>query len=125
MKRKNSATTLSTARGIIMIGVVASLLFSVGEGLRFVPFFSSSVHSATTQHFVGADPHEPLAQYGPMDLPAQARKRTKRQVLEFEAPPYVTPLEVPRVFIALIAPNIPARQATFAGTRAADRAPPC
>ena len=48
--------------------IVGALCFSVGEGLRLTPF-TVSTFSQTED-----------AQYGPLNVPAQNQKRSKRQV---------------------------------------------
>ena len=63
--------------------IVGSLCFSVGEGLRLRPFPTLSppadswaVKGAETSSEVS------LAKYGPLDVPAQVQKRSKRYAVE-------------------------------------------
>ena len=63
---------------------LTALCFSVGEGLRLTPFpvsQSVQVDPAT----VGAS-HLSIHKYGPLDVPAQAQKRTKRFGIDLSCP---------------------------------------
>ena len=59
----------------VLAVIVGSLCFSVGEGLRLTPFSISQLsENAETSH------------YGPLDVPAQPQKRSKRQALDLACP---------------------------------------
>ena len=59
----------------VLAVIIGSLCFSVGEGLRLTPFSVSQLtENAETSH------------YGPLDVPAQPQKRSKRQVLDLVCP---------------------------------------
>ena len=65
---------------IILIVVIASLCFSVGEGLRLTPFPISALiglgeASSTAKPAEQVSKHK----YGPLDVPTQHQKRSKRQ----------------------------------------------
>lgn len=65
----------------ILAVIVGSLCFSVGEGLRLTPFPISSVTETAETNV-----KKSITQYGPLDVPAQPQKRSKRQVLDLAAP---------------------------------------
>jgi hypothetical protein len=79
-------------RAILLIGVIASLCFSAGEGLRLTPFPMSASAGAAVPDVrlnVAAARGTSLHKYGPLDKPsqAQAQKRGKRQSPDCECPP--------------------------------------
>jgi hypothetical protein len=79
-------------RAILLIGVIASLCFSVGEGLRLTPFPVSpgaGVAAPDARLDAVASRGISLHKYGPLDKPSQAQvqKRGKRQSLDCECPP--------------------------------------
>ncbi len=80
----------SRGRALLLVGAIASLCFSVGEGLRLTPFPASAPAGAgVPEGRLGvaelreARPHE----YGPLDKPSQAQKRGKRQTPDCQCPP--------------------------------------
>ena len=61
----------------VLAVIIGSLCFSAGEGLRLTPFpVSSLTESAENDR----------SQYGPLDVPAQPQKRSKRQALDLAGP---------------------------------------
>ena len=79
-------------RPILLIGVIASLCFSAGEGLRLTPLPVSALAGAVAPDArlnVAASRGISLDEYGPLDKPSQAQvqKRGKRQSLDCECPP--------------------------------------
>lgn len=78
--RAMSSRLMSSALLAVIIG---SLCFSVGEGLRLTPFPAIPENAQTV---VKATDKISLFQYGPLDVPAQAQKRSKRQALDLAAP---------------------------------------
>ena len=77
-------------RKIILIGVIACLCFSVGEGLRLTPFPVSVLQddeatNAQRPHTISNDTS--LRKYGPLDVPTRVQKRGKRQVADYGNPP--------------------------------------
>ena len=59
----------------VLAVIIGSLCFSVGEGLRLTPFSVSELTEKTeTTH------------YGPLDVPVQPQKRSKRQALDLACP---------------------------------------
>lgn len=90
--RANSRTTAS----IILIVVISSLCFSVGEGLRLTPFpISALIGLGETSST--AKPAEQISnhKYGPLDVPAQHQKRSKRQAVPLDFLVTRTECEVP------------------------------
>jgi hypothetical protein len=72
---------------------IAALCFSVGEGMRLTPFpapppafddYRNHRLSVTSRANKTS-----LSQYGPLDVPAQTQKRSKRQVLQLAGPAVV------------------------------------
>ena len=64
---------------VISIGVIACLCFSVGEGLRLTPFPLSVVSEIEALD----DTNNSLQRYGPLNVPARAQLRNKRQVVDY------------------------------------------
>jgi hypothetical protein len=73
-----------------LIVVIASLCFSVGEGLRLTPFPVSALQNdeATNARRPSQISNETsLRKYGPLDVPTRVQKRGKRQVADYGNPP--------------------------------------
>jgi hypothetical protein len=66
--------------GILL--TLAALCFSVGEGLRLTPFPVSQNVQIETDGVSRSSVHH----YGPLDIPAQAQKRSKRFAIDFSCP---------------------------------------
>jgi hypothetical protein len=84
-------------RAIILVGVIACLCFSVGEGLRLRPFPISAFAESevtNTQLTVSASYQKSPGKYGPLDVPTRAQKRGKRQVVDYANPPSQSNREV-------------------------------
>jgi hypothetical protein len=80
----------SRGRTLLLIGAIAALCFSVGEGLRLTPLpVSALAESAPPEgrlkvaELREGRPHE----YGPLDKPTQVQKRGKRQTPDCQCPP--------------------------------------
>jgi hypothetical protein len=86
----------SPQSAIIWMGVVACLCFSIGEGLRLTPFPVSAV--SETETF--SDTSDSLRQYGPLNVPARAQSRNKRQVVDDAYLPPERALQPPRVRVS-------------------------
>jgi len=74
----------------ILIVVLASLCFSVGEGLRLRPFPSSTLASADSVEVIPsakAAAQISLHKYGPLEVLTPIQKRNKRQAVELAGPP--------------------------------------
>lgn len=75
LSRMNAPSRAVSSRimpSIVLIAVIASLCFSIGEGLRLTPF---PVSASTAKPVEQLSKHK----YGPLDVPTQHSKRTKRQ----------------------------------------------
>ncbi len=72
----------------MMAVIVGSLCFSVGEGLRLTPFPLPAVTETEYAHLTLTNTSErtSLLPYGPLDVPAQTQKRSKRQVVDLVGP---------------------------------------
>lgn len=66
---------------IIILPILAALCFSVGEGLRLTPFPVSQ--KAGDDAGVS---QSSIHKYGPLDIPAQAQKRSKRFAIDLSCP---------------------------------------
>lgn len=67
----------------VMAVIVGALCFSVGEGLRLTPFPQKQQDAGVTVSNTFA---EVSLQYGPLDVPARAQKRSKRYAADCAAP---------------------------------------
>lgn len=72
-----------------MVLIIGSLCFSVGEGLRLTPFptAASSQQESGTLSVAKDTAKLNLSKYGPLDVPSQLQKRTKRQTIDFAPHP--------------------------------------
>ena len=70
----------------MLIVIVSSLLFSVGEGLHLSPFPVQGQSRDMYGLVVKPSDKSTLAHYGPLDVPAQPQKRSKRQALDLACP---------------------------------------
>jgi hypothetical protein len=83
---------LPFARVFFVIGVIACLCFSAGEGMRLTPLPALALEETDPSAFlVSITLSRGTPQYlgGPLDRPAQVQlqKSSKRQLLDFECPP--------------------------------------
>jgi hypothetical protein len=81
--RKNTSCFVRTT---LLVGVIACLCFSVGEGLRLRPFPVSALaesEPANPQFDATASNEISLRKYGPLDVPSRVQKRGKRQVVDY------------------------------------------
>jgi hypothetical protein len=74
---------------IVSLSIVACLCFSIGEGLRLTPFPVSVVSEIEAFD----DTNNSLRRYGPLDVPARAQSRSKRQVVDYAFSLPVRPLQ--------------------------------
>jgi len=81
------------ARVLTVFGLLLSLLFSVGEGLRLSPFQDTD---QPTPGLAVTTEQNPFV-YGPLDVPVQVVKRTKRHSLDVDVPPVVATVQLPEV----------------------------
>ena len=86
MTNPERKTRSGFARTIVLVGVIASLCFSVGEGLRLRPFPVSAlaVSEATNTQLNDTASYETSpCKYGPLDVPTRVQKRGKRQAVDY------------------------------------------
>jgi hypothetical protein len=103
MTKLSQGMRLQIVRLVILTAVIASLCFSVGEGLRLTPFYPPSVArvEATNLQLDTKGSHDiafykpSLYKYGPLDVPTQTQKRSKRQAVDFACPPSARTREIP------------------------------
>ena len=72
---------------VILAVIVGSLCFSMGEGLRLTPFPVSNQLQKSNDSFVAKDAGGITRTYGPLDVPSQIQKRSKRQTTDFGPQP--------------------------------------
>lgn len=73
-----------------MAVIIGSLCFSVGEGLRLTPFPVSGLLQIEESNGLSAPTEaagSSLFKYGPLDVPSQLQKRSKRQTTDFGSQP--------------------------------------
>lgn len=105
MRSTDAITRSCRLRTIILIGVIACLCFSVGEGLRLTPFPVSPLAETgakTVERHVSTLFETSLRKYGPLDVPTRAQSRGKRQAVDFGYPPSQSNRELadPQVWLA-------------------------
>jgi len=71
---------------MVILFVLMSLLFSVGEGLRLTPFAAKLDSAEQQQLNISSDDGSIAVQSGPIVGPKQFRKRNKLHSPEFEIP---------------------------------------
>lgn len=72
-------------RTTVLVGVLAALCFSVGEGLRLTPFpLSTMAESASTAESYFQASHESVsARSGPVYTPTRVQNRNKRDAVDY------------------------------------------
>jgi hypothetical protein len=121
-------TTSCFVRAIILIGVIACLCFSVGEGLRLTPFPVSAlaeVGLTNTQPNATASYQKSLRKYGPLDVPTRVQQRGKRQAVDHGYTPSESNRELGahRVLLPSNGETVSIVSLLF-GSRLSGRAPP-
>ena len=71
---------------VVLAVIIGALCFSVGEGLRLTPFPVSAQTDDGGAVVNNTFAEISLSQYGPLDVPARAQKRSKRYAVDFAAP---------------------------------------
>lgn len=89
MKRFVRTTRPTQLSVVLMAVIVGSLCFSVGEGLRLTPFPVSNPLQIEepSRLSVAKDAGDLTRTYGPLDIPSQVQKRSKRQTTDFGPQP--------------------------------------
>lgn len=98
MKQLSQTVGARLLSSVAFAVVIASLCFSVGEGLRLTPFPTSNLARAEAANVLSeakVSDQTSLYKYGPLDVPAQSQKRNKRQALDLAGPPTVAAREIP------------------------------
>jgi hypothetical protein len=75
-----------TGASLSVIAVIASLLFSAGEGMHLTPFGFSGSLNIETRNFassISSSTSNSLNKYGPVDVPVRLKQHGKRQTGEF------------------------------------------
>ena len=112
----------------LLIGVIASLCFSAGEGLRLTPFPANAVirinlpdGRLNTSDSCETSP----TKYGPIDLPKQTQARSKHKVFDIDyLPATVVVNGSPRFRDFLTFGEAPTVASLQLVSRPRDRAPP-
>ncbi len=89
--------------------IVSSLLFSVGEGLHLSPFPVQGQSEGMYGLVIKASDKSTRAHYGPLDVPAQPQKRSKRQALDLACPDAETGRKAVRLPFNYLFESEPAR----------------
>ena len=88
MKKFSRVIRSPQMSAVLAVVKIAALCFSVGEGLYLSPFpvptFSSELYARLAVS--NAPNATSRQQYGPLDVPVQSQKRSKRQVLNLAGP---------------------------------------
>src|SRR5688572_2296765 len=109
-------TTSRFMRTTVLVGVIACLCFSVGEGLRLRPFPVSALgecEATNTQLHATASYEPSLYQYGPLDVPARVQKSGKRQVVDYGNAPSQDSRELTVQQVLLSGADKPAGNVSF------------
>ena len=84
MKSFSRATNPYVVTAALLVVIIGSLCFSVGEGMRLTPFPNTAISQTEDSSTVVnvQETHVSLAKYGPLDVPAQKRgKRSSTDLL--------------------------------------------
>jgi hypothetical protein len=83
MKVFSRVTNSRLITAALLVVIVGSLCFSVGEGLRLTPFpLLAQTQDASAATDISSATRSSLSQYGPLDVPTPTQKRGKRNVVE-------------------------------------------
>ncbi|HKO44408.1 MAG TPA: hypothetical protein VJU84_14115 [Pyrinomonadaceae bacterium] len=104
---------------IVSLSIVACLCFSVGEGLRLTPFPVSVVSEIEALD----DTNNSLQRYGPLNVPARAQSRNKRQIINYAFSLPARPLQ-PQLTIASAYRATLDVHTIYTGSSPIGRAPP-
>ena len=79
-------TNSSLITAALLAVIIGSLCFSVGEGLRLTPFpLLSQTQDAGATADLSSSTRSSLSKYGPLDVPTQTQKRSKRSIVDLAA----------------------------------------
>jgi len=124
MKKVSRAMSSRVRSSAMLAVIVGSLCFSVGEGLRLTPFPVSTVIEPQEVSLTNPAFAKRLSQYGPLDVPAQSQKRSKRQVLAVAGPSASGTQVMPAVLSSVSENETTNPVAVRFVSRPAGRAPP-
>src|SRR5262245_43995660 len=85
MKKFSRVMSSPLMSSVLSAVILGALCFSVGEGLRLTPFPVSNLAQTEGPH-LSVTTGISLSHYGPLDVPAQNQKRSKRQALDLAGP---------------------------------------
>ena len=121
-------TASCSVRTTVLVGVIACLCFSVGEGLRLRPFPVSALaesEATNTQLNATASYEISLYKYGPLDVPTRVQKRGKRQLVDYGNAPSHNNRELPVQQVLLSSAGEPTGIVSLSfGSHLSGRAPP-
>lgn len=83
MKKFSRTMKSRVVSSAVLAVIIGALCFSVGEGLRLTPFPVSAQERDAGVAVSNSVIAISLAQYGPLDVPARAQKRSKRYAVDF------------------------------------------
>jgi hypothetical protein len=111
-----------------LVGVIACLCFSVGEGLQLWPFPVSALaesEATNTQLKATASYETSLYKDGPLDVPTRVQKRGKRHVMDYGNAPSQNSRELTGQQVLLSSADEPASSVSLSlGSHLSGRAPP-
>ena len=116
-------------RTTVLVGVLAALCFSVGEGLRLTPFPLSTMAesgTATAESYFQASHESVSARSGPVYTPTRVQNRNKRDGVDYAYLPGSSNDVLTGYGVCFFAPDETNRvaSASFA-LSPSGRAPPC
>jgi len=86
MKKFSRAMGFRVMSSAVTAVIVGALCFSVGEGLRLTPFPVSTTTQTADLSVNNRNEKTSRLRYGPLDVPSQNQKRSKRQLLDLAGP---------------------------------------
>lgn len=124
MKKFSRTISSRLVSTVLLAVIIGALCFSVGEGLRLTPFPVSAQEPDAGVSVSNTFAEISLSQYGPLDVPARAQKRSKRYAVDFAAPESLVSRDDLTVSFALSADKAIDVPAVLFVARPSGRAPP-
>jgi len=106
---------------VTLLVIVVSLCFSVGEGLRLTPFPVSNQLQQLSDLSVEKDAR---STYGPLDVPSQTQKRSKRQTTDFGTQPQIESSQDVAFILHRVEDQFVQLRSSLLVSRPSGRAPP-
>src|SRR5689334_3402079 len=123
MKKLTHVMSSPVMSSVLSAVILVALCFSVGEGLRLTPFPVSNL-AQTEETNVSTPSAISASQYGPLNVPSQNQKRSKRQALDLLGPTSVgVRYAAPELSVVLDSASTDS-VSLLSVTRPAGRAPP-